>query len=633
MRAAHALLLGLAPTHASALRAAAARARVPIRRLLVGGAKPATVASATAPAASPLRFDALPLLPGTQAALAREFGYEMCSPVQQAAIPLGLAGYDLLARAQTGTGKTLAFLIPAVERIGRAREAPRAGHASVLILAPTRELAQQTAREAERLCAHLVPAVRVQAMIGGSPVERERTQLRRAGLGDVLVATPGRIADHLRTTPGFPALLGSVHTFVLDEVDQLLDGGFRVAVSRIVSALPAATERQTLLFSATLSDEIRAVARQAMRAGDATRIVDCVGAGAQDATAALLEQRYAFCAQQAELLPTLWRVVRGAQAKEMGKIIVFCPTARLTQLAARLAERTGACSTVIEIHSRKSQTARDKASAAFRDARSAVLFTSDVSARGVDYPDVALVVQLGCPATREQYVHRTGRSARAGKDGSGLLLLCEFERPFLNELRGLDITPLSERDRFWDGGAQPREASTDRPRTPSPPLMRDDPELEALGILAYQSWLGFYRGLAKTLHWSDEELVRAANGFARSIGFDEPPALEARVLSKMGLKGTPAARLDRLDRPAARLDPLDRAAARLDRLDRPAARLDPLDRPAARLDRLDRPAARLDPLDRPAARLDRLDRHLRARAPPARRPRGAARRVDALISA
>lgn len=390
-----ALLLGLVPTVASIARLAPARGRLPLHRLLAGGVGQAAPAAASAP----LRFDALPLLPGTQGALAREFGYEVCSPVQEAAIPLGLAGFDVLARAQTGTGKTLAFLIPAIERHARVRAVPPAGCASVLVLAPTRELAQQTAREAERLCAHLVPAVSVQAMIGGGGVDKERVRVQRSGLANILVATPGRLNDHLQGTPGFAARLGAVHTLVLDEVDQLLDGGFRVAVERIVKSLPPASRRQTLLFSATLSDEIRGLAHKAMRPGDASRTVDCVGAGAQDATAALLEQRYALCASQAELLPRLWAVLRASDAAGLGKLIVFCPTARITQLAARLAEASGACPAVLEIHSRKSQPAREKASAAFKKAERAVLFTSDVSARGVDYPDVSLVVQVrGKPA-------------------------------------------------------------------------------------------------------------------------------------------------------------------------------------------------------------------------------------------
>jgi ATP-dependent RNA helicase MSS116 len=169
--------------------------------------------------------------------------------------------------------------------------------------------------------------------------------------------------------------------------------GFHKTVTSILQQLPPAHKRQTLLFSATLSESIRKVAAAAMRPGDAMRTVDCVGAGAQDATAALLEQRWLACSQE-QLLPTLWAVLRAAREEgAIRKTIVFCPTARFTQFLATVAER-GGVPNVLEIHSRKSQSNRGKVSDKFRTAREAVLFTSDVSARGVDYPDVGLVLQV-----------------------------------------------------------------------------------------------------------------------------------------------------------------------------------------------------------------------------------------------
>ncbi|KAJ1631281.1 P-loop containing nucleoside triphosphate hydrolase protein [Pavlovales sp. CCMP2436] len=470
--------------------------------------------SAAIPAAEErkLRFDELDLLPGTLGALSRDFGYAECSQIQQAAIPLGLEGYDLLARAQTGTGKTLAFLIPVVERMVRSRKGSQPGHAGAVVIAPTRELAAQIATEAERLCAQLVPSVEVQLFVGGTRIESERKRIGRNGCAPLLVCTPGRLIDHIEGTPGFAQRLAGVGALVLDEVDTLLEAGFRPALEKILKALPPPGKRQSLLFSATLSDDIRQIAAKAMRPGDASRSVDCVGEGQSDITAELLEQRYVSC-KQSDLLPTLWATIAKAQAGGLGKVIVFCPTARMTSLMARLAEMSRSFDNVLEIHSRKTQGARERVSAEFRLAKSAVLFTSDVSARGVDYPDVSLVLQLGAASTKEQYVHRTGRSARAGKNGLAVLLLCDYESPFLNEIVPLGVTPLTSADSVWSSPNDFRCLAEALKRTMA------DSDGESNAALAYTSWLGYYRGKCKEFGWDSEELVTKANMFALSLGY------------------------------------------------------------------------------------------------------------------
>jgi ATP-dependent RNA helicase MSS116 len=458
------------------------------------------------------RFRDLPLSAEMQRALAQGFGYEFCSPVQEAAIPVALQGYDLLARAKTGTGKTLAFLIPSIERLARMGLAGP-GHCGLLVLSPTRELTAQTANESKILTSHFSAALRltVQVMIGGTNVKTETNTLARSGSAAILIATPGRLESHLKETAGFQARFSGLRGMIFDEADQLLDMGFKPTIDKILRMLPPPATRQTLLFSATVPHTVKEIAAHALRPGDQQRHIDCVGSDL-DATADALDQYFLTCSL-AQLLPTMFSLLAAQAAQPNAKVIVFFVTARMTQFFAELCCDAGL--PVLEVHSRKSQAARDKTSKQFRDATSAILFSSDVSARGLDYPDVTFVLQIGCASSREQYVHRTGRSARAGKTGTGLLLLCDFETFFLRELSSLPV-----RDWVACGGAPATEAM---PPALSHALRRvgatagQGDEVDR-GAQAYQAWLGYYNGLQRKMQWTPEQLVATANQFALLIG-------------------------------------------------------------------------------------------------------------------
>jgi len=438
----------------------------------------------------------------TQAAMAQGFGYEYCSPVQEKSIPVSLQGFDVLARARTGTGKTLGFLIPAIESLVSATqsgERRQQGSCAILVLSPTRELSTQISDEAKKLL-RFHQNIGVSIMMGGTNADKERRQMGSGGPGPqlLLVATPGRLEDHLYNTPGFRARFDDLRTFVLDEADQMLDMGFRPTITKILAALPPPAKRQTLLFSATVPKEMQQIASKALRPGDQQRFVDCVGEGAEQ-TATKLEQFW-LTVPLDSLLPAMWNVISGQIAADPNhKIIVFFVTARCTQFFAEFFNAGGI--PVMDIHSRKSQSARSKTSEKFRDAKQAVLFTSDVSARGMDYPDVTFVLQVGAPSSKEQYVHRTGRSARAGKSGVGMLLLCDWETFFLRDVRDLPLKP-------WQGGSIPLDMSPGLSRATAWVKSQQGLSEEVnRGAQAYQAWLGYY------------------NGLQRKIGASEPPKL------------------------------------------------------------------------------------------------------------
>ena len=318
--------------------------------------------------------------------------YELMTKVQEASLPACLTGHDVLARAKTGTGKTLAFLIPSIERLARAPGGVAAGGVHVMVLSPTRELAVQISHEADALLSH--HALASQCVYGGTNMRSEQTRMasRRC---DILVATPGRLVDHIQNTPGFAQRLRHVCVAVLDEADQLLDMGFRDSLDKILAALPP--QRQTLFFSATLPASVRAVAAKALRPNYV--FVDTVGDDAHQ-TNAQVNQCVMVAPFEAQI-PVLVQLVRHAASVPNHKVLVFFPTARATQFHAELLNVLG--TPVLEIHSRKSQSQRERASAAYRAAASAILFSSDVSARGVD---------CACPP-RGRAATRRGRLTRS----------------------------------------------------------------------------------------------------------------------------------------------------------------------------------------------------------------------------
>jgi ATP-dependent RNA helicase MSS116 len=459
--------------------------------------------------------------------------YETMTNVQALSLPAILEGKDTLAKAKTGTGKTLAFLIPAVEKsLMTAPTTAQIQALPILILSPSRELAQQIAAEATALLSfHARQGVL--CFVGGVSIDKDRRAMsnREGGLSSValLVSTPGRLLDHLQNTAGFAQACAHLQFLVLDEADQLLDMGFKPALDAIVGYLPPSRKRQTLCFSATVAPAVRHVANAFLRPGYA--FIDTVGEEA--------EQTHGHVAQQLcsvgmeDLLPALLAVVQQQTAERPHKVLVFFTTARAAGFSADLCGAMGM--PVLQIHSRMSQAARSRTSEQFRAGSNLVMFSSDVSARGMDYPDVTFVLQVGS-TEKAQYIHRLGRTARAGKGGAGMLLLQDFEeRAMLRELQDLPLQRLEREELRLDAHRAGAARGVAR--------VQGDPSLRTSAEQAYRAMLGYYNGKLRALGWSKEELVQRANAYARVIGLQQVPALEKKTVGLMGLKGVPGLRV------------------------------------------------------------------------------------------
>ncbi|MCO5571223.1 hypothetical protein L7F22_024959 [Adiantum nelumboides] len=468
------------------------------------------------------RFDKFPISSLSIKALHSVLKYERMTEVQEATFPVILKGQDVLAKARTGTGKTIAFLLPAIEVILKAPAGKARNPVYVLIVCPTRELAQQAAAEAKVLL-QFHRGVGAQVVYGGCSIRGEQLNISKSPC-QILVGTPGRLVDHIQRTPEMERQLKSVQLFVLDEADHMLDMGFRDSLQKIMQALPS--KRQTLLFSATIPKEVHSMANIALRSDHV--FIDAVGKNSQD-THTKVKQQYIVAPLEKQIRVLYAALQQHIEADSHYKVLVFCSTARTTGFMCKLFLNLRF--NALEIHSRKDQNYRTRVSDEFRKSKGGViLFTSDVSARGVDYPNVTLVVQVGAPSEFEQYIHRLGRTGRAGKKGEGLLILAPWESYFLEKLSKLPITQL----------APPKLTSQAKTKIITAASLVD----EQLKEMAYTAWLGYYRSL-KGLSLDKAMLVEYANQFSVSMGFDEPPALSRMVASKMALTGVPGLRVRR----------------------------------------------------------------------------------------
>ncbi|OQS01659.1 DEAD/DEAH box RNA helicase [Achlya hypogyna] len=470
--------------------------------------------SSFAAIASDVSYASLPLTSATQRAISEVMGYDTMTEVQAKTLPALLAGHDVLAKSKTGSGKTMAFLLPTIETLAAAPRDPAAIHA--LVLSPTRELATQIGVEAKKLTTF--HELRTQCFVGGTSVDADARAL--AAPIDLLVATPGRLQDHLRSdTGGIVGKLRKARMLILDEADRLLDMGFRADIEAVLAYLPA--QRQTILFSATLPASLAAIQKLALKPEHV--FIDTVGA--EEQTNAHVPQRVTVCRLH-EHMHALEAALKGHIHANPNayKIIVFFPTARAAGFMA--AVFAAAKFPVLEMHSRKSQQYRTKTAATFRAGNKLIMFSSDVSARGVDYPDVSFVVQMGL-TDREQYIHRLGRTGRAGKMGQGTLILTEFERPLLQELADLPLAP----EPFRPRGTAAKTA-LDRALA----KVARDPDLEVKAAQAYQAFLGFYVSNLKRLKLTKTELVDLGEEYAKTAGLKTVPGLQKRTISMMGLQ-------------------------------------------------------------------------------------------------
>jgi ATP-dependent RNA helicase DeaD len=343
-------------------------------------------------------FAALGLSAGVLRAV-EQLGFTAPSPIQAAAIPLIVAGHDIIGRSRTGSGKTVAFCIPAIERVD-----PRQAATQVLILAPTRELATQITAEVRKLAAFM-PQLRSFAVYGGVPYERQFAELERGT--HVVVGTPGRIADHLaRGTLD----LAAVRMVILDEADRMLDMGFRDDIAGILAAAPA--ERQTLCFSATIPPAVRSLVQAFARDPHTVDIDRQAAAGAPVVDQECFEVPHHAKFTALERLLAFHDVRSG---------LVFCNTQRMVEeLADRLADRGFS---VERLHGGMAQAQRSRVMEGFKRGGFRLLVATDVAARGIDVNDLAVVVNYDLPPEPEDYVHRIGRTGRAGRGGLALTLV------------------------------------------------------------------------------------------------------------------------------------------------------------------------------------------------------------------
>ncbi len=335
-----------------------------------------------------------------------EAGIERTFAIQELTLPLALAGEDVIGQARTGTGKTLGFGVPLLNRI----TTPGDGTPQVLIVVPTRELCLQVTHDLTDAGKHL--GIRVEAIYGGRPYEPQIAALRKGV--DVVVGTPGRLLDlaeqrHL--------VLGKVRALVLDEADRMLDLGFLPDIERILRMVP--DERQTMLFSATMPGPIITLARTFLNQPTHIR--------AEENDAGAIHERTRQFVYRAHSLDKIEVVARALQAEGRGLTMIFSRTKRTAQKVADDLEERGFA--VAAVHGDLGQGAREQALRAFRSGKVDVLISTDVAARGIDIDDVTHVINFQCPEDDGTYVHRIGRTGRAGREGVAITLVDWDEEP------------------------------------------------------------------------------------------------------------------------------------------------------------------------------------------------------------
>ena len=365
-----------------------------------------------------MRFDELGLAPELLRAITEQ-GYTTPTPIQAQAIPVVLSGKDLMGGAQTGTGKTAAFTLPLLQRIlpfASPSPSPARHPVRVLMLAPTRELAVQVF-ESVKSYSKYVP-IRSLCAYGGVDIKPQIAEIR---LGvEVLVATPGRLLDLVEQKC---LNFNSVQALVLDEADRMLDMGFMPDVTRIINLLPV--QRQSLLFSATFSEEIKKLADKMLQAPE---LIEVAKRNTVSETITHRVHPVAADAKRALLVKLL-------KSSEFNQVLVFTRTKIETNKLARELQRAGIAAD--SIHGDKSQLDRMKALEAFKDGSVLVLVATDVAARGLDIDDLPHVINFELPHTPEDYVHRIGRTGRAGKQGTAISLVAAHEVQYLADIEKL----------------------------------------------------------------------------------------------------------------------------------------------------------------------------------------------------
>ncbi|KAB8291711.1 hypothetical protein EYC80_006509 [Monilinia laxa] len=452
--------------------------------------------------------------------ITEDLKFDHMMPVQAATLrPLLSERADCLAQAKTGTGKTIAFLIPAIQTLINKQRRPRDG-ISLLVLTPTRELAQQIAKEASQLLQRL-PTFKVGFAIGGTNKNSEEKNILNGC--NILIATPGRLFDHLSDEKVIDAFR-NLDTIVLDEADRLLDMGFMNAIKDIVKRLPdkEKTDRQGMLFSATIAPHVEKVAHLVLSKD--YKFISTIPKGEVN-THERVPQHLVTVPNFSDVAPAMVGSIREEielEGETSFKAIVFAPTAALVDFYADLLSQLPNLPRIMALHSRVSQTKRTKVTTDYRLAKNGILVATDVVARGMDFPAVTNVFQVGIPSDKESYIHRLGRTARAGKEGRGVFIITEAESAFAKWTLK-DIQFITTAADLSSASEVLRVASTLENHTKT-----------------YQAWLGYYKNHLRLMKWDNAELVRQGSVYAKEgLGAPETPAIYRGVVGKMGLKGTP----------------------------------------------------------------------------------------------
>lgn len=370
-------------------------------------------------------FSELELSEPTARAL-KEMGFTTMTSIQEKSIPPLLAGKDVLGAARTGSGKTLAFLIPAVELLHRMKFKPRNG-TGIVIVSPTRELALQIFGVAKELMAHHSQTFGI--VMGGANRRAEADKLQKGV--NLIVATPGRLLDHLENTKGF--IFRNLKCLVIDEADRILEVGFEEEMKKIINILPN-DERQSMLFSATQTTKVTDLARISLRPGPLYIDVDKTES---TSTVATLSQGYVVCPSDRRFL-LLFTFLKKNMKK---KVVVFFSSCNSVKYHAELLNYIDV--PVLDLHGKQKQQKRTTTFFEFCNAESGTLLCTDVAARGLDIPRVDWIIQFDPPDDPRDYIHRVGRTARAGKVGKSLMFLLPSELGFLRYLKEAKV-PLNE---------------------------------------------------------------------------------------------------------------------------------------------------------------------------------------------
>ncbi|KAK2733146.1 ATP-dependent RNA helicase [Myotisia sp. PD_48] len=462
----------------------------------------------------PQKFTELNLSENTMKAIG-EMGFETMTEIQQRCIPPLMAGRDVLGAAKTGSGKTLAFLIPAIEMLSALRFKPRNG-TGVIVVSPTRELALQIFGVARELMAHHSQTYGI--VIGGANRRAEAEKLSKGV--NLIIATPGRLLDHLQNTEGF--VFKNVKALVIDEADRILEVGFEDEMRQIVKILPS-EERQTMLFSATQTTKVEDLARISLRPGPLYINVDH---RKEHSTVEGLEQGYVICDSDKRFLLLFSFLKRNLKKK----IIVFFSSCNCVKYHAELLNYIDL--PVLDLHGKQKQQKRTNTFFEFCNATQGTLICTDVAARGLDIPAVDWIIQFDPPDDPRDYIHRVGRTARgANGKGRSLMFLQPSEVGFLKQLKEARV-PVVEFE------------------FPAKKIVNVQSQLEKLigqnyylnksAKDGYKSYLQAYasHSLRSVFDVNKLDLVKVAKGF----GFSTPPRVDITLGASMGRDKKPQGR-------------------------------------------------------------------------------------------